>query len=343
MDAFYASVELRERPDLVDVPVVVASHHPRAVITTASYPARRFGLRSAMSMAQARKLCPHVVVLEPRFELYREVSSQIQQIFQQHTDLIEPLSLDEAYLDVTENKQGLASATAVAQAIQQQIWQHTQLTASAGVAPNKFLAKIASDWYKPNGLCVIKPQQVQEFINDLPLKKIPGVGKVTQAKLEQLQLYTLGDLQKIELHVLQQHFGKYGQQLHLYAQGIDERPVEASRVRQQISKEITFDQDFYLSECQTTWATLAVKVWASLEKRQLSAFGVTIKLKQADFHVLQHSKRFQSPLENLIQLQQAITLLITELNISPQLRFRLVGVGIYQLTNTKQKNQLSLW
>ncbi|MHA3116657.1 DNA polymerase IV [Acinetobacter sp. ANC 4635] len=343
MDAFYASVELRERPDLIDVPVVVAAHHPRAVITTASYPARRFGLRSAMSMAQARKLCPHVVVLEPRFELYRQISTQIQQIFQQYTDLIEPLSLDEAYLDVTENKLGLASATEVAQAIQQQIWQQMQLTASAGVAPNKFLAKIASDWYKPNGLCVIKPQQVQQFIYDLPLKKIPGVGKVTQAKLEQLQLYTLGDLQKIELHVLQKHFGKYGQQLHLYAQGIDERPVVASRVRQQISKEITFDQDLYLSACHDAWQILAEKVWASLEKRQLSAFGVSIKLKQPDFQIVQHSKRFQSPLENLAQLQQAILLLLSELQLSPQLRFRLIGIGVYQLIAIEQKFQLSFW
>jgi DNA polymerase-4 len=166
---------------------------------------------------------------------------------------------------------------------------------------------------------------------------------VTQAKLEQLQLYTLGDLQKIELHVLQKHFGKYGQQLNLYAQGIDERPVVASRVRQQISKEITFDQDLYLSACHDAWQVLAEKVWASLEKRQLSAFGVSIKLKQPDFQIVQHSKRFQSPLENLAQLQQAILLLLSELQLSPQLRFRLVGIGVYQLIAIEQKIQLSFW
>ena len=343
MDAFYASVELRSRPELQYLPVVIASHHPRAVIAAASYPAREFGLRSAMSMVHARKRCPQVVVLEPNFALYREVSSQIHQIFQRYTSLIEPLSLDEAYLDVTENLQGIPSATEVAMRIRADIFQSTGLTASAGVAPNKFLAKIASDWYKPNGLCVIKPQQVQQFIYDLPLKKIPGVGKVTQAKLEQLQLYTLGDLQKIELHVLQKHFGKYGKQLHLYAQGIDERPVVASRVRQQISKEITFDQDLYLSACHDAWQVLAEKVWASLEKRQLSAFGVSIKLKQPDFQIVQHSKRFQSPLENLAQLQQAILLLLSELQLSPQLRFRLVGIGVYQLIAIEQKIQLSFW
>ena len=186
MDAFYASVELRSRPELQHLPVVIASHHPRAVIAAASYPAREFGLRSAMSMAQARKRCPQVVVLEPNFALYREVSSQIHQIFQRYTSLIEPLSLDEAYLDVTENLQGIPSATEVAMRIRADIFQSTGLTASAGVAPNKFLAKIASDWHKPNGICVIKPSQVQQFIQDLPLKKIPGVGKVTQEKLKSL-------------------------------------------------------------------------------------------------------------------------------------------------------------
>ena len=198
MDAFYASVELKERPELQHLPVVVASHHPRAVIVAASYPARVFGLRSAMSMSQGRKLCPQVIVLEPNFQKYREVSAQIHQIFQKYTAIIEPLSLDEAYLDVSENLQQLTSATEVAMRIREDIFQTTGLTASAGVAPNKFLAKIASDWHKPNGLCVIKPSQVQTFIQDLPLKKIPGVGKVMQEKLKALGLETLGDLQQVE-------------------------------------------------------------------------------------------------------------------------------------------------
>jgi len=178
MDAFYASVELRERPDLKNLPVVISSHHPRAVIAAASYPARVFGLRSAMSMGQAKKLCPQVIVIEPNFEKYREVSAQIHQIFQQYTPLIEPLSLDEAYLDVTENLKNIPSATEVAEHIRADIFAVTGLTASAGVAPNKFLAKIASDWNKPNGLFVIKPHQVLNFIQDLALNKIPGVGKV---------------------------------------------------------------------------------------------------------------------------------------------------------------------
>lgn len=172
MDAFYASVELRERPDLRHLPVVISSHHPRAVIAAASYPARQFGLRSAMSMSQARKLCPQVVIIEPNFEKYRAISAQIHSIFQQYTTLIEPLSLDEAYLDVTENLKQIASATEVAMHIREDIFRQTGLTASAGVAPNKFLAKVASDWNKPNGLFVIKPSQVASFIQDLPLKKM---------------------------------------------------------------------------------------------------------------------------------------------------------------------------
>ncbi len=210
MDAFYASVELRERPELRHVPVVVSSHHPRAVICAASYPAREFGLRSAMPMRQGLKLCPHVIIIEPNFEKYRAVSAQIHQIFQRYTALIEPLSLDEAYLNVTDNLQRMASATEVAMRIREDIFQATGLTASAGVAPNKFLAKVASDWNKPNGICVIKPSKVKAFIHDLPLKKIPGVGKVTQEKLKAMQLETLGDLQEIDEAVLVHHFGKYG-------------------------------------------------------------------------------------------------------------------------------------
>lgn len=343
MDAFYASVELLERPELKQRPVVIASHHPRAVIAAASYPARAFGLRSAMSMSQARQRCPDVVVIEPNFAKYHAVSEQIHQIFQQYTDLIEPLSLDEAYLDVTENLPQLPSATAVAVQIRERIWQSTGLTASAGVAPNKFLAKIASDWHKPNGICVIKPSQVQQFIQSLALKKIPGVGKVTQEKLKTLQLETLGDLQQIELSVLMQHFGKYGQQLHLYAQGIDERPVQAQRQRQQISKETTFDHDLNLLQCQPYWAALVSRVWQNLQQKNLQARGVTVKLKLKNFHVLQHSKSFKLALHSEQELSQSIALLLNEMQISAAWQFRLVGVGVYQLSTVDDQAQLALW
>ena len=343
MDAFYASVELKDRPELKDLPVVISSHHPRAVIAAASYPARKFGLRSAMSMSQAKKLCPQVLVIEPNFEKYRAVSTQIHQIFQRYTHIIEPLSLDEAYLDVTENLKNILSATEVAIQIRHDIFQVTGLTASAGVAPNKFLAKIASDWHKPNGICVIKPSQVQNFIQHLALKKIPGVGKVTQEKLKALQLETLGDLQQMNEAILIQHFGKYGQQLYLYAQGIDERPVQTERERRQISKETTFDDDLILTECHNYWPKLIDQVWASLEKKKLSARGVSAKLKLKNFQVLQHSKSFKQPLENKQQLEDVLQQLLIEMRISKHAQFRLIGVGVYQLSEQQDPPQLSLW
>ncbi|ENU61555.1 DNA polymerase IV [Acinetobacter lwoffii] len=342
MDAFYASVELRERPELKDLPVVIASHHPRAVVAAASYPARIYGLRSAMSMGQARKLCPQVIVIEPDFAKYRQVSAQIHQIFQQYTSLIEPLSLDEAFLDVTENLQQIPSATEVAMRIREDIFQATGLTASAGVAPNKFLAKIASDWHKPNGICVIKPSQVQGFIQNLLLKKIPGVGKVTQEKLKSLNLETLGDLQQIDEALLIQHFGKYGRRLFLYAQGIDERPVEVERERQQISKETTFDDDLHLNQCRPYWEPLLGQVWQSLQKKQLSARGVTVKLKLKNFQVMQHSKSFKQVLRSPQELAQALNLLLDDLHIAPQMQFRLIGVGVYQLSVPETETQLLL-
>ncbi len=343
MDAFYASVELRDQPNLKHLPVVISSHHPRAVIAAASYPARTFGLRSAMSMTQAKKICPQVVVIEPNFNKYREVSTQIHQIFQKYTPLIEPLSLDEAYLDVTENLQNIASATEVAMRIREDIFEVTGLTASAGVAPNKFLAKIASDWNKPNGICVIKPSQVQGFIQNLELKKIPGVGKVTQEKLKTLNLETLGDLQNIEESFLTHHFGKYGKQLFLYAKGIDERPVQIERERQSISKETTFDQDLNLKQCHPYWPKLIDQVWEILDKKNLCARGVSAKLKLKNFQVLQHSKSFKHPLKNKDELQQILENLLAEMHIPQNDEFRLVGVGVYQLSEKKPQPQLSLW
>lgn len=343
MDAFYASVELRERPELRHLPVVVSSHHPRAVICAASYPAREFGLRSAMPMSQARKLCPQLTVIAPDFEKYRAVSAQIHAVFRRYTVQIEPLSLDEAYLDVTENLQNIASATEAAMRIRAEIFQATGLTASAGVAPNKFLAKVASDWNKPDGICVIKPSKVQAFIHGLPLHKIPGVGKVTQRKLHSMQLQTLGDLQAIEEAVLIQHFGKYGRQLFLYAQGIDERPVQAERERQQISKETTFDDDLSLAQCAAYWDSLIERVWLSLEKKRLQARGVTVKLKLKNFQVLQHSRSFKQALSSQQEMTQAVQILLKEMQIPAQDQFRLIGVGLYQLAEQQDEAQLLLW
>src|SRR6266700_7044469 len=209
MDAFYASVEQRDNPDLRGKPVIVAWQAKRSVVCAASYEARAFGVHSAMPAMRAERLCPGAVFVPPDFTRYRAVSHDVREIFKRHTDLIEPLSLDEAYLDVTENKTGLATATLVARTIREQIRQELNLTASAGVAPNKFLAKIASDWRKPDGLFVIQPDDIDAFLLPLPVGRLPGVGKVTEEKLAKLQVQTVRDLRSLEISVLEDHFGRY--------------------------------------------------------------------------------------------------------------------------------------
>lgn len=342
MDAFYASVELLDRPELRGLAMIVASDRPRSVVTTASYEARQFGLRSAMSVAKAKQLCPQVICVPPNFDKYRAVSRQLHQIFRRYTTKIEPISLDEAYLDVSENLLGIASATEVAQQIQADIFRETGLTASAGVAPNKFLAKIASDWHKPNGLCVIKPSQVQQFIAHLPLEKIPGVGRVTLQKMQAMNLHTIADVQALNEHELIHQFGKFGRRLFLYAQGMDERPVDFLRERQQISREITFEQDYTLVEITEVWQRLAVEVWQQLEKKQKTARGVQIKLKTKDFKTLQHSRSFAHFFVHQQQFVQAVRQLCDEFAIHSELKFRLAGVGVFRLEDSNDYLQLSL-
>src|SRR5271169_2343575 len=220
MDAFYASVEQRDNPQLHGKPVIVAWLGNRSVVCAASYEARAFGIRSAMPAMRAERLCPEAIFVPPDFTRYRAVSRSVRDIFKRHTDLIEPLSLDEAYLDVTENKTDLPTATRVASAIRQQIREELNLTASAGVAPNKFLAKIASDWRKPDGLFVIQPSEVDTFLTTLPIGRIPGVGKVTEKQMEEIGIKTVGDLRNLEAAVLEQRFGRYGMRLYELARGI---------------------------------------------------------------------------------------------------------------------------
>jgi DNA polymerase-4 len=215
MDAFYASVEQRDDPQLRGKPVVVAWRGNRSVVCAASYEARKFGVRSAMPAVRAERLCPSAIFLPPDFPRYRAVSRQVREIFKRHTDLIEPLSLDEAYLDVSENKTGLPTATQVARRIREQIRSEVSLTASAGVAPNKFLAKIASDWKKPDGLFVIQPEEVDSFLLPLPVGRLPGVGKVTEEKLKHLEVQTVADLRRMDLPTLEGRFGRYGVRLWL--------------------------------------------------------------------------------------------------------------------------------
>src|SRR5215470_9240648 len=237
MDAFYASVEQRDNPELRGKPVVVAWRGKRSVVCAASYEARQFGVRSAMPGVRAERLCPNGVFLPPDFPRYRAVSRQVREIFQRHTDLIEPLALDEAYLDVTENKIRLPTATQVARTIRKQIREELHLTASAGVAPNKFLAKIASDWRKPDGLFVIQPEEVDSFLLPLPVSRLPGVGKVLEEKLKGLDVKAVRDLRKMELATLEGRFGRYGGRLYDLARGIDKSEVIPDRPTKSISTE----------------------------------------------------------------------------------------------------------
>src|SRR5689334_6810401 len=243
MDAFYASVEQRDDPSLKGKPVIVGWPGERSVVCAASYEARKFGVHSAMPATRARRLCPEAVFIHPNFDKYRAVSQQIRGIFERHTPLVEPLSLDEAYLDVTQELTGIPTATETAETIRREIRGETNLTASAGVAPNKFLAKIASDWKKPDGLFVIKPHQIERFLVGLPVRKIPGVGKATEKVMTEIGVATVGDLLRFEQEELIARFGKWGTRLWELARGIDESPVEPNQQRKSWSSENTFAQD----------------------------------------------------------------------------------------------------
>src|SRR5215470_6745158 len=295
MDAFYASVEQRDHPQLRGRPVIVAWKGNRSVVCAASYEARAFGVRSAMPAVNAERLCPNATFVAPDFPRYRAVSRSVREIFKRHTDLIEPLSLDEAYLDVTENKIGLATATLVARTIREQIRQELNLTASAGVAPNKFLSKLASDWRKPDGLFVIQPNDVDTFLLPLPVGRLPGVGKVTEERLANLGIKTVGELRVLELAALEEKFGRYGVRLYELARGIDEREVVPDRPTQSISVEDTLERDLPLDEGEPMIRRLAEKLWSALRNEPRVARTVVLKLKTGEFRILTRSHTPTSP------------------------------------------------
>jgi DNA polymerase-4 len=336
MDAFYASVEQRDDPRLRGKPVVVAWKGNRSVVCAASYEARRFGVRSAMSAIHAERLCPEAIFVPPDFTRYRAVSQSTREIFRRHTDLIEPLSLDEAYLDVTENKTGLPTATRVAKTIREQIREELHLTASAGVAPNKFLAKIASDWRKPDGLFVIQPEDLDTFLPPLPIGRIPGVGKVTEKRLATLGIKTVGDLRSLEMNILEDHFGRYGQRLYELTRGIDQSAVVSDRPTKSISAEDTFETDVPLSETEAIILRLAEKVWAASRKEARIARTVVLKLKTSDFNILTRSHTPLTPPSSYEELATIALALRERVHLSLQQRFRLVGVGLSNFRETEE-------
>jgi DNA polymerase IV len=328
MDAFYASVEQRDDPQLRGKPVVVAWRGNRSVVCAASYEARKFGVRSAMPAVRAERLCPNAVFLPPDFPRYRAVSSEVREIFKRHTDLIEPLSLDEAFLDVSENKTALPTATQVARTIREQIRSELSLTASAGVAPNKFLAKIASDWKKPDGLFVIQPEEVDSFLLPLPVGRLPGVGKVTEEKLKQLEVQTIAGLRRMDLPTLEGRFGRYGVRLYELARGIDNSEVVPDRPTQSISAEDTFERDVLLAEMEPMIRKLAEHAWTASRKESRIARTVVLKLKTSEFKILTRSHTPGSPPSSCEELTNIALSLRERVGLRPQQRFRLVGVGL---------------
>lgn len=328
MDAFYASVEQRDDSELRGKPVVVAWIGKRSVVCAASYEARRFGVHSAMPVVTAERMCPNAIFVPPDFVRYKAVSLAVREIFRRHTDLVEPLSLDEAYLDVTQNKMELATATQVAKMIRDQIREEFNLTASAGVAPNKFLAKIASDWKKPNGLFVIQPHEVQSFLLPLPVGRIPGVGHVTEARMKTVGITTVGDLYAMELSLLEHHFGKYGHRLYELARGIDNNPVVPNRPSKSISAEDTFERDIPLAETEPQVRNLAEKVWAASHQNARKARTVVLKLKTKEFNTLTRSLTPQVMPASLEEFTIVALSLLDRVELGPWQLFRLVGVGL---------------
>jgi DNA polymerase-4 len=285
-------------------------------------------VRSAMPAVRAERLCPEALFVAPDFPRYRAVSRMAQEIFRRHTDLVEPLSLDEAYLDVTENKMGLPIATRVASTIREQIREELQLTASAGVAPNKFLAKIASDWYKPDGLFVIQPENVETFLSPLPVGRLPGVGNVTERTLENMGVQTVGDLRAWDLAALEGHFGRYGVRLYGLARGIDHSEVVPNRPTKSISAEDTFEHDALLAETESVIRRLAEKVWAASRKESRIARTVVLKLKTSEFNILTRNHTPSSPPSSCEELAAIALLLRERANLGSRQRFRLIGVGL---------------
>jgi DNA polymerase-4 len=347
MDAFYASVEQRDNPELRGKPLAVGGSAARGVVAAASYEARVFGVHSAMPSVTAKRKCPELIFVPPRFDVYKAVSQQIREIFAEYTPLIEPLSLDEAYLDVTENLKGIDIATEIALEIRAKIKQVTGLNASAGISYNKFLAKMASDLNKPNGQAVITPKNGPGFVEALPVKKFHGVGPATAERMRKYGIETGLDLKSKSLAFLQEHFGKSGPYFYGIARGIDERQVRPDRVRKSVGAEDTFSEDIDEPDLATAeLKPLAEKVWRYCEAQGISGKTVTVKIKYSDFTQATRSRTGALPMANVAEIIDAASALLA--TVYPFKRsVRLLGVTLSSLTNerdddSKEQPQLDL-
>ncbi|MCW2118312.1 DNA polymerase IV [Flavobacterium sp. 7A] len=337
MDAFYASVEQMDNPELIGKPIAVGGSENRGVVAAASYEARKFGVRSAISGVQAKRNCPDLIFVRPRFERYKEISKKIHAIFKDYTDLIEPLSLDEAYLDVTQNKKGNPSASILAEEIRTRIFNEVGLTASAGISINKFVAKIASDYNKPNGQKTVKPDEVQVFLENLAIKKFYGVGKVTTEKMYQLGIFTGIDLKSKSLEFLEKHFGKAGAFYYNVVRGIHNSPVKSDRISKSVAAEHTFETNlsseiFMLEQLQGIAATLENR----LKKNAVSGKTVTLKIKYSDFSQQTRSKTLPYFIADKGLIMETIEELLYQERMKDSVR--LLGISMSNLnTETTEK------
>ena len=335
MDAFFASVEQRDHPELRGKPIAVGGSGGRGVVAAASYESRKFGVRSAMPSVTAKRLCPDLIFVPHRFDVYRAVSQQIRAIFAEYTDLIEPLSLDEAYLDVTQNKKQIPSGTLVAEEIRKRIFEDTQLTASAGISYCKFLAKIASDINKPNGLKVITPKEALPFLETLPIKTFYGIGKVTAKKMNEMGIFTGADLKQLSEIELSKRFGKVGRFYYNIVRGIDERPVNPNRIRKSISSETTFRADIDdLATLQKKILPLLEEVFEHLQKNNNYGRTLTLKIKNAQFQTITRSKTFGSDVKEAAIFKTTVLQLLEE-NYLQVGKIRLLGVGVSNLMSER--------
>lgn len=344
MDAFFASVEQRDFPELKGKPIAVGGSSERGVVAAASYEARKFGVKSAMPSVIAKRRCPDLIFVKHRFQVYKEVSQTIRDVFFEYTDLVEPLSLDEAYLDVTENKIGLPSATLIAREIKEKIKSRTDLTASAGISFNKFLAKTASDINKPDGLFVILPEDADDFIKKLQVHKFHGIGKKTAEKMNKMGIFTGSDLKKKSLESLIVNFGKAGKYYYDICRGDDRRIVNPSRERKSVSAENTFSSDLMnLEEVTKEVNRIAETVFGRIEKSKLYGKTVHLKIKYSDFHQITRSKTNNFLIKDLETLMTVLKEILLEKELI-QKSIRLLGVGVsnFQVENTQLPRQLTL-
>ena len=337
MDAFYASVEQLDNPELKGKPIAVGGSEVRGVVSAASYEARKFGVKSAMSGVQAARLCPQLIFVRPRFDRYKEISKQIRAVFLEYTDLVEPLSLDEAYLDVTENKKGNPSATLIAKEIRQKIFEKTGLTASAGISVNKFVAKIASDYNKPNGQKTVNPDEVEAFIEVLDVKKFYGIGKVTAEKMYQLGIYTGLDLKNKTLEYLEQHFGNSGQAFYNLSRGISYSQVKPNRQMKSIGAERTFNEnlssEIYMEE---RLENIASEIERRIKKYKISGKTITLKIKYSDFTQQTRSKTLPYFIADKSLIMETAKELLYQERLKDSVR--LLGISLNNLNTNQKKN-----